>query len=186
MNQTIDCKDDLTPSGDVVVEVVPPADGVVENRVVLMCVVSIIVVASSLMFWLYPAQKTNEVLIPKGLHAHLTSLSIAADEISMMMELDMGVPALSELSDLEIAPFTQNAIASLPNVSWAQANHCFIGDTQISNTHYQIRLIFDENNSASTGWRIADALSVDELCSSQNITLWRDSNAINPNHLHSH
>ncbi|WP_435250394.1 DUF6162 family protein [Vibrio sp. nBUS_14] len=186
MNQTIDCKDELALSGDAVVEVVPPADGVVENRVVLMCVVSIIVIASSLLFWLYPAQKEQEVIIPEGLHAHLTSLSIAADEISMMMELDMGVPTLSELSDLEIAPFAQNAIASLPNVSWAQANHCFIGNTQISNTDYQIRLIFDENNSASTDWRISDALSVDELCSPQNMTLWRDSNAINPNHLHSH
>ena len=186
MNQTIDCKEELTSQDDVIVEVIRPADGIVENRIVLLSVISILVFASSLMFWLYPVQKSNEVLIPKGLHAHLTSLSNAADEITMMMELDMGVPTLSDLVDLEIAPFTPNAIQSLPDIVWKQTNQCFVGDTHIKQSHYQIRLIFDESNQASTGWRIADQLSLSELCSLSDTTQWRESNAINQTHLHSH
>jgi len=186
VNHSIDCKVKSLDSKMVLVEIIPPADGKKEDKIVLSCIVAVVLTASSLLFWLYPPKSNHKPTIPQGMHAHLTSLANATDEILMMSEMGEKFPSLSELVNFDIAPFTQQNIGNLSVVSWQQVDHCFIGETHINQVDYQMRLIVGDTSGASIAWRVAQPDTLEELCSVQANKTWHTLNSTSNNQLHSH
>ena len=186
MNHSIDYKVESLDSEMVLVEIIPPADGKKEDKIVLSCIVAVVLTASSLLFWLYPQKSNHKPAIPQGMHAHLTSLANATDEITMMSEMGEKFPSLSELVNFDIAPFTQQTIGNLSVVSWQQVGHCFIGETHINQVDYQMRLIVGDTSGSSITWRVARPDALEELCSMQTDHTWHSLNSTSNNQLHSH
>ena len=74
---------------------------------------AILLLAASLMVWLYPPQSWTDDRVPNPLRQDLTALSNAAEELRLLTELEQRQPDLAELVELGITPFapTHKAIA---------------------------------------------------------------------------
>lgn len=140
------------------VEVVPPANGKREDRIVFSLCIGILALAASLMLWLYPSSNTQFVAVPKPVLASLTALSNAGEELMLLRDIEGQTPELLNLAAMGIAPFSASSLKHSLKLSWAQQGDCFIGITEQSiqgQPSYLLRLRLDKQQ-ASSEWRALD------------------------------
>lgn len=91
---------------------------------VISCLVVAVVCCSALMLWLrQPSQVVAVERVPDGARQILTELSVAAEEIHMMTELDGKYPSMNDLRQMGVAPF-----ASDHQQHWAEVQPgCYLG-----------------------------------------------------------
>ncbi len=152
-------------------EIIKSSDGKNEDKFVLVSAISIIFAALFLLHFLYGRHEEHSPIIPKGLQQHLTTLSNAADEITMM-GFNEQLPTLDELVSLEVEPFVPSLTLSSSHISWQQHDRCFVGLVNIGNEAFQLRLIFKDTSQSHIHWRPFENQSAVELCSSS--PSWQD------------
>ena len=138
------------------VEVVPPWNNRVEDRLVFALIGAILLLAASLMVWLYPPQSWTDDRVPNPLRQDLTALSNAAEELRLLTELEQRQPDLAELIELGITPFASNPLSNSLPVLWQQFDNCFLGTVQAVELPYQMRLLMSSAGDASpyrVSWR---------------------------------
>ncbi|WP_250654898.1 hypothetical protein [Alkalimarinus coralli] len=93
---------------------------------VIACLVVAVVCCSVLMLWLrQPGQVAAVERVPDGARQTLTELSVAAEEIHMMTELDGRYPTVSDLRQMGVAPFASNH-----QQRWVEVQPgCYLGST---------------------------------------------------------
>lgn len=166
------------------IETVPPANGRLEDKVVLSIVIALFILSSSLLYLLYGAPNNNKVIVPKGLHQHLTALSNAADELSIGLEFGDTLPSIDTLIADNIAPFSGQAIGHMSAVEWQQHGHCYLGHTLVDNSDYQMRLLFSNQNGADIAWREHQKESLEQACSDNEKSSWNPVNTLSVSHSH--
>lgn len=140
------------------VEVVPPANGKREDRIVLSLCIAILALAASLMLWLYPSSNTQFLVVPRPVLASLTALSNAGEELLLIKDIEGETPELLNLAAMGLAPFSASSLKHSLKLSWAQQGDCFIGLTDAPNPDqpsYLLRLRLDKQQ-AITEWRRLD------------------------------
>lgn len=167
-------------------EVVKSADGKQEDRFVFGSIILVLLVAASLLHWLYADQGGEKTIIPKGLQQHLTSLSNAADELSMMLEFGEPLPSLTALKEMGVEPFFDAGIGNMSKVLWQQMGSCYVGETQIEGVNYQIRLLITPGERPTTDWRLARSDVMSNLCKQPAQDHWHNVTSLNQNLLHRH
>ncbi|OUS25834.1 hypothetical protein A9Q99_20480 [Gammaproteobacteria bacterium 45_16_T64] len=128
------------------IESVKPWDGRTEDILVFSSILLILILASGLLFLLYPPQPNHHVRIPNNIRQPLTELSIAAEEIIMLRELEGKTPSLPSLQAMGIPPFEDHSRNNRLSFTWVNSGHCFLGQNNSTSTAsdpinvYQLRL----------------------------------------------
>ncbi|USD67272.1 hypothetical protein [Vibrio sp. SCSIO 43136] len=162
------------------IEVISPADGKREDKVVLSTIAILFVIAAVLIVTIYRHDNIKISHIPKGLQQHLTSLSNSAEELILLSSIDGKTPTLDDLIDMGIEPFTPPLVSTLESVSWQQQRNCFLGSVSVGENQYQLRLSLSEALTAEVLWRPHFKESLDHACSETSSNEWF---SINPHQL---
>lgn len=169
----------MDKSHSVAIETVPTTRSKREDRLVLAAILSIFGVAALSLHLLYGNKTSDATVIPKGLQHHLTSLSVATEEISMLFE--EAAVNLDQLYTLDIAPFSQPILPSVPSLVWQQHQNCFIGLTQIGGNDYQLRLIYLPPSDSSIAWRPLQPSTLEVACTENKKNRWLPVNTLDDN-----
>jgi hypothetical protein len=138
------------------VEVVRPWDNRLEDRLVFALIGAILLLAASLMVWLYPPETWTDDRVPGPLRQDLTALANAGEELRLLIELEQRQPALSELVEYGITPFADHPLSNSLPVSWQQFGGCLLGTVQAVELPYQMRLVMSAAGDSSPyriSWR---------------------------------
>jgi hypothetical protein len=166
----------------IVTETVSTSRSKREDRIVISVILSILAFAALSLHLLYGNKDNDVTVVPKGLQHHLTSLSVATEEISMLFEgLEVD---LDQLYALDIAPFSQPILRSIPTLIWQQHQHCFIGLTQIDGHDYQLRFLYLPPNNSSIEWRIFQSSTLEAACAEIKESRWQPANRLDSNAHH--
>lgn len=101
----------------------------------------------------------------------MMSLTNAAEELSLIRELEGRIPNLETIESMGIAPFTKDLLAQSEPLQWLQYKECFI---TVVNDH-QIRLVFSMQvlDTFHIYWRKNKSLLEKEDCYGGDNSSWQ-------------
>ncbi|MEM9605195.1 MAG: hypothetical protein AAGA11_20195 [Pseudomonadota bacterium] len=111
-----------------------------EDRAVFGGVAALALVSALLFLGLYPAMDSPDERVPARLRADLTALAVAAEEVSLLRELEGVEPSLDRLVAQGVAPFAVTSGTARTPVQWLAFEQCFMGQLQTTEATYLMRL----------------------------------------------